>query len=490
MSLTARHDQAAVRRRSRYPRNAAAAVVGALLACGSSFLAFWLHFSFATVISLQLLLVVVAALRGSFALATAASLAGFFCLNYLFVAPLFQFTVADPRNWVSLIAFEATALLVSSLSSKAREHAAEAQLQRARSVKLYELSRAILLIDGSRSVVEQLRSLIQEIIQVDRTDLWILYDDLPCASPSVPISDPDGGAYAYGRGVDCDDPPRHFSQRMLHIGAGMIGAMTLKGWAVDELIADGVASLAAVAVERARAVRHETKAASERDSEALRTVVLDGLAHGFKTPLTAIQTASSGLLAIGELNPTQTELVTIVNDQASTLNRMATRLLQTAALDRHEIKLRKAPLLLQGLVRQLVLEQDEAVRARILVLFPPDLSPIHADAQLVEQALLQLIDNALKYSDASTPVSICATQTDGCTCVSVENFGSAIQPQEQERIFERFYRGSAETRHSQPGTGLGLSIVRKTAVAHQGQAWVESERGKTTFFFTLGKGIK
>jgi two-component system sensor histidine kinase KdpD len=485
MSLATRHDQAAVRRRSRYLRRVTLAVLGVLLACTSSLVAFWLHFSFATVISLQLLLVVVIALRGSFVLATAVSLAGFFCLNFLFVQPLFRFTVTDPRDWVSLISFELTALLVSGLSTKVREHAAEADRQRDRSLKLYELSRAILLIDGRRSVCEQLAPLIRNIIQVGDVDLWLLHED-PLGSPRAKaMGDPESAASAYQSGRSEDDESLGFSSRLLRIGTSVIGAIALKGWSTDALMADGVASLSAVAVERARAVQKETRAESERDTETLRTAVLDGLAHGFKTPLTAIQAASSGLLALNHMNPTQMELVTIIDDQASMLNTLATRLLQTAALDRKAVKLHRSEVLLASLIHQVVAEQDAVARNRIEVQEQDAPVMVWLDAPLVEQAIIQLLDNAMKYADPETPIRVVTTQREVVCCVMVESHGPPIKLTERERLFERFYRGNAESRHRQPGTGLGLSVVSKTAVAHGGRAWVDCENGLNKFFFTL-----
>ncbi len=485
MSLIVRSEEAAIRHRGFDLRNAALAALGALIACASSALAFWLHFNFATVISLQLLLVVVTALRGSFVLATTVSVAGFFCLNFLFVPPHFRLSVADAHDWVSLIAFELTALLVSGLSTKVREHAAEADRQRNRTLKLYELSRAILLIDGRRSVTAQLAELIRDIVQVEEVDLWLLHDDVPGSPRAKTMNEPDSAARAYQSGASDDDATLRLSRRLLQIGTTVIGAITLRGWATDAMMADGVASLAAVAVERARAVQKETRAESERDTEALRTAVLDGLAHGFKTPLTAIQTASSGLLALDQLNPVQTELVTIIDDQASMLNKLATRLLQTAALDRKAVKLDKTEVPLPGLIQQVIAEQEPLARDRIEVEEQADLQPVWLDARLVEQALLQLLDNALKYADQGTRIRVVVTQKNAFSCIAVESQGAPIRPAERDRIFERFYRGSAKTRHRQPGTGLGLSVVSRTALAHGGRAWVECDQGRNQFNFTL-----
>ena len=128
---------------------------------------FLLRVNLSTAGSLELILVLLVALRFGFVQATVVSVTAFWCLNFLFTAPFFTFVVADPQNWVSLVTFEVTALLVSGLSDKVRLHAAQAEDQRARAVKLYELSRAVLLIDQRRSTSDQLCGLIREIFKVN-----------------------------------------------------------------------------------------------------------------------------------------------------------------------------------------------------------------------------------------------------------------------------------------------------------------------------------
>jgi len=257
-------------------------------------------------------------------------------------------------------------------------------------------------------------------------------------------------------------------------------------------MADAVASLAAVAFERAFALQKENRAEAERNTERLRTAVLDGLAHGFKTPLTAIQTASSGLLAIDpQLTPTQAELVSIIDEQATALSRLTTRLLQTAALEAGEVRLRRSKISIVSLLEDVLEEEEETTRARVNISAPEDLTAIEVDAQMIRLALLQLIDNAAKYSVGTRMIDVTVTQDETETTIEVANGGSSIRPEEQERIFERFYRG-LEAAHGPSGTGLGLSIVKKTAEAHGGRAWVECEDDMTQFFFVIEhhKGAK
>jgi two-component system sensor histidine kinase KdpD len=446
--------------------------------------AYLLHFNLPAVGPLNLLLVVLVALRWGLAEATIVSLTAVLCLDYFFIPPIFNFTVTDPQNWVSLATFEVTALLVSGLSSKVRLHAAQAELQRMRTATLYELSRAILLIDGRTSTIEQLSTLIREFLHVEFVDLWAVNETDPTSASKQLLPQKGSALETYLEDKGSDDPQSQTSRRLLKLGTTSIGAMVLRGWETDPLLADAVASLAAVALERARAIQKESRAEAGRNTEQLRTTVLDGLAHGFKTPLTAIQTASSGLLAIGQLTETQAELVSIIDEEATMLSRLTTRLLQTAALDATEIRLRRSKISLISLLQGIVKEQQESIRARIKITAQPGVVPVEVDAQMIELALLQLIDNAVKYSTVSSTIDVAITQHEQETLIVVTNQGSSIKPEERERIFERFYR-SSDTIHGPTGTGLGLSIVKKTAEAHGGRVSVECEGDCTRFLFTM-----
>ena len=212
--------------------------------------------------------------------------------------------------------------------------------------------------------------------------------------------------------------------------------------------------------------------------------MLDGLAHGFKTPLTAIQAASSGLLAIDHMTPIQAELITLIDEQATKLAQMTTRLLQTAALESRDIRLRRSRTSIRSLIEGLIEAQDAGIRSRLKLVAPSEAISIDVDAPMMELAILQLIDNAAKYSSVGEMITVNIDQTEKETTVVVENVGPPIQEEERSRIFERFYRGEAAV-HGPSGTGLGLSVAKKTAEAHGGRVWVECTEQLTRFFFSV-----
>jgi two-component system sensor histidine kinase KdpD len=159
-------------------------------------------------------------------------------------------------------------------------------------------------------------------------------------------------------------------------------------------------------------------------------------------------------------------------------------LLKTGALEATEVCLRRAKVSLSTLLESVLEDQSAAVRSLVRISTFGILTEIEVDAQMVRVAILQLIDNAAKYSVGRDTIDVTVTQNNLETTIEVANFGCSIRPEEQERIFERFYRG-IEAVHGPSGTGLGLSIVKKTAEAHGGRAWAECNDDRTRVFFTV-----
>ena len=214
----------------------------------------------------------------------------------------------------------------------------------------------------------------------------------------------------------------------------------------------------------------------------MRTAVLDALAHAFKTPLTIIRTASSGLLVASSLSAKQTELLTLIDEQAQDLNDLASRLLGAAKLDSVDFKPQWEPVLFSSLVNAAIQSLDaQQGHGRCHVHGPAIETPVLADRKLMVTALAQLVDNALKYSVPGSPIDIGIAMGDAEVTVTVRNQGLVIAPADRERIFERFYR-AAGAEQLPAGTGLGLSIVKRIVEAHHGRVWAESDVDSGTVF--------
>jgi two-component system sensor histidine kinase KdpD len=445
----------------------------------------WVSFnfgqSFAFTGFLDLVLVVLAALYGGFWQATAVSVAAVASLNYFFIPPIFSFE-NSPSNWVALGAFEFTALVISRLSLRARLQAMEATAGRRDMERLYETSRRILLLDSSGEPGSLITSLIREIFELDAVQLFDAQsgktywsgEDLPGAERKTRDT--------YFLGADTFDPQTRSWYCVLRLGTRPVGGLALNGTEMTKLAATALASLGGIALERARALQRESRAQAARQTEQLRTAVLDALAHEFKTPLTVARTASSGLLAVGGLSELQRDLVTVIDQQASKLDHLSSRLLTAARLDSTEFRPQREPVLFSRLVGAAIQRLDqETDRTRFRVSVPSREVPIFADRELILTSLVQLVDNAIKYSEPGSPIEICFTAKDTAVVLKVRSKGLVIAPGDRERIFERFYR-APQTHHLPAGTGLGLSIVKKIVEAHHGHVWAEGETDYGTSF--------
>ncbi len=448
-----------------------------------TWLSFRLGLELATIGFLYLVIVVVTAIYRGFWIATAVSLAAAMCLNYFFVPPVFTFRVNSFEDSIALCTFEFTALVVSRLSYMSQRRAAEALAQRRDSERLYQTSRRILLLRAPGEPSGPLTSIIREVFQLDAVFLF----DATSAAMHVNGTGPQDAeartrsAYLLDRNEF--DPKTCSWYCTLQLDSRPVGGLALCGCTVSSLVASALASLCAASLERARAVERECRAEAARQSEQLRAAVLDALGHEFKTPVTTIWTASSGLLEMGGLSDLQTELVTLIDEQSERLNDLASRLLTTAKLDRGNFQPRCQPVLCSSVVQSVIrrLEPREAVE-RIRVEASPGEAPAWADFRLVGAALTQLLDNAIKYSLPDSPIEVGFESSDARATVSVRSHGALIPPSDRERIFERFYRAHA-SQDGPAGTGLGLSIVKRIAEAHQGRVWVESDPTQGTVFF-------
>jgi two-component system sensor histidine kinase KdpD len=468
--------------------------IGCAAIAAVTFVAYKLHVPLSTAGFIYLLIVVGVALAYGIWQATFISLVAVSCLNYFFIPPVLSFAVADERDWVALVSFQVCALLVSRLSSREQRMARDANYQRIQMKKLYELSRGILLFDLHTPPGPQLVQLIRRTFFAD--DVAIFDADLARLDHEGDwsIDEQQIAKTAYLTDRNEDDRDIRTTQRVIRLGSSPIGAMAIRG-EVDPLIANAVASLAAIAFERYRSYEKEARAESAKQAEQLRVAVLDALAHAFKTPLTVICTASSGLQEMGTLDKTEAELAELINQEAVNLNQLCTRLLQTAKLEASSVTLRTEPVIISRLVDDVVSGLAATLKGHPIELSIQEQdTPLEGDRELLMMILTQYLDNAAKYSAPDTPIGVVVRESNSELLLSVRSRGSIIQMQDRERVFERFYRGS-DAKQRVPGTGVGLSIVKKAAEAHQGHVWVISgEAEGTTFFLSMPKlqvgGIK
>jgi two-component system, OmpR family, sensor histidine kinase KdpD len=447
-----------------------------------TWLAFEVHLNLTATSLLQLLAVLAIALRVGFWPAALASLFANLSLNYFFVPPLFSLYIADPQNWIAVGVFELSALIVSRLSTQARQEAARAVKHEKEVQRLYEFSLELLLLTSQGTDGREIVSLIERIFNAEAVVLVDAFDERVYTTGRGNLEDLEMAAQAASvDGSEQSSPDGFMLIRVLSAGIERLGVIGLRGTTFTPGTANTLASLISIAMDHARSIEREGHAEAERKAEQLRTTVLDALAHEYKTPLTALRAAASGLLEIGRLDPIQMDLVSLIDSEVGRLNSLTTRLLQMSRLDSAKVRLRPEVVDPNELISKVLASMPEVLAGHELHI--ENLASeafVKVDLELVSMALSQLLDNAAKHSDPASPITVSVSATPIEVCLSVHNYGPFIPPDERGLIFQRFYRGLL-SKSKGAGTGIGLSISRKVAAAHHGRVWVTSgkERGNT-----------
>jgi two-component system, OmpR family, sensor histidine kinase KdpD len=428
------------------------------------------------------------AFRWGFSEAVVASIVAVGCLDYFFTQPLLHFYMEDPQDWIALACFEATFVVTSQLADRLRRYALRADERRRQVEMLYVMSREILYLDRRSMIGSKLVKLIAETFGLAGVSLWDEREAHLEIAGNRCIPEEEVRAACLHESHQ-DDMNNGRFLRVLLTGTRAVGSIGLVGasgaFTLDSRTVDAIASLSAVALERSHSFLAESSAEAARQSEQMRSAVLDGLAHAFKTPLTTIQAASSGLLEINELNTAQKELVSVIDQEALRLGNLTTQALLTARTDSREMRPQRERIPVEPFLRDLLDHWTPDLAGQLCLTSDQPASSVWADRRLLEMALSQLVDNAVKYGMPAAPILLHAGLTDTETVFSVRNAGSYIAPEERLRIFRRYYRGSG-SEYRASGTGIGLSVVKQIAELHHGRIWVESERETgTVFFFTL-----
>lgn len=437
-----------------------------------------------TTVALSYLVVILAIATGwGLIEATTASLTAVLCFNFFFLPPTRTFTVADPQNWIALVAFLLTAIITSQLSGRARQRELDATVRGRDLERLYALSRALLLSERGSAIRREIARQIADIFELESVGLYDrTADSVSWAGPANPGAFEDRLREVAMRAASIRDADGWIIVA-IQLGGAPIGSLALSNASVSDTVLNSIANLAAIGLERARADEATARAEAARQSSELRATVLDALAHDFKTPLTSMKAASSDLLSRPSLDPESRELAAIIDEDVERLDALVTDAVHMLRIDTGRFTVHRARHPLAALVAATVKQFEQRLDGHAIVQRVPADMSVEVDRLLLALALRQLLDNAVKYSPATSTITIAARDGDSVE-IDVHNSDSVIPAAEQERIFDRFFRGAHAAQV--PGTGLGLAIVQRIAQAHGGTLHVTSgvESG-TTFTLVL-----
>jgi two-component system, OmpR family, sensor histidine kinase KdpD len=443
----------------------------------------------ATTVALTFLLSILAVSTvWGMAVSVAMSVVAMLAFNYFFLPPVGAFTVADPQNWVALIAFLVVAVLASRLSTSARQQAADASARERDIERLYKFSQGLLESGNVMELLNRIPAQIVNVFEVGAAALFLADKQKVYRSgPVIPQLDTESLKAIMVREEPVFDVPNSLCFLPVRLGVRTIGTLGTSGTILPRRTLEAIGTLLAIAMEHARAVEQLGQTEAERQGEQLRTALLDAVTHALRTPLTSIKASVTNLLSNPGLVESQKhELLTIINEESDRLNRLVGEAGEMAKLDAGEVELRLEAHPIDDVISASLAHCRSSLGNRVVnVHVAENLPLVRVDVARAREALVQLIENASQYSPPEQPITITAELAGDFVVTSVADRGNGIDDPEQALIFEKFYRGR-DQRYSVDGTGMGLPIAKAIVEAHGGTMNLTSQRGQgSVFSFTL-----
>ncbi len=414
--------------------------------------------------------------------------------DFFFVPPLYKFTVTSPQDMLALLFYLIVAILTSQLMSRIRNQARATRQREARTAALYALSREIA---GAAKLDDLLPAIASKVAQIMHARVGILLPDPEQLSlkasypPEAAMTETDRAPATWawqhnqpaGQGSDTLPGARWLCWPLATASRNAIGVLALqfdspRGVMTPEQkrLLEALADQAVVAIERMRLMQEIQQAKIIAETEKLRSALLSSISHDLRTPLACILGAATSLTAYGASfdEATKRDLLFAIQEDAERLNRFVDNLLDMTRLESGALQLNRHWVEIGDIIGTALARLAKPLaKHQVVVDVEPEMPLLWVDYTLIEQALVNLLDNAAKYSAEGTTIRVIAYRSDSSIHIEVIDQGIGIPPTELENVFDKFYRIRRSDRQS-PGTGLGLSICRGFVEAHGGRIFARS----------------
>jgi two-component system sensor histidine kinase KdpD len=479
----------------------------AVVTVTASTLLAWLVFGewhLTDVVMVFLLGVVVVSMRFGYGPSLLAAVLSVVSFEFFFIPPLFSFAVADARHIVTFAVMFFVAFVISHLNKRVRDQADAARVRERNTASLYSASREIglaysreaLLAASARHAREMFRAGVAVLLPGPNEKLQVvLADDSATRASGEEVAAAAEWMWRHERAAGGEAGAATLTHPLLvplRGSRGRVGVLaflpTETSSALDaegRALLEAFAALVGSALERTM-LADEARAATLRvETEQLRNALLSSVSHDLRTPLGVVTGVTSALLERPpEDEETRQLLLKTAHGEALRLTQLVRNLLDMTRVEAGALSVRKELQPIEEVIGAALTRLEDRLRDReVGTYIPEDLPLAPFDSILIEQVLINLLENATKYTPPGTPIDVAVALRGRDVQVEVADRGPGVPEVDAERVFDKFYR--AREREG-GGVGLGLTICRGVIVAHGGRIWVEDRSGGgASFRFTL-----
>jgi len=440
----------------------------------------------AMISQLYLLPVGIGAARWGWRGGISSALVSFMTLNYFFLEPYYTFSIHRSQDLITLVIFLAVAAAISQLISQAQRSQSVAEAHQQETLRLYELNNVLIGLNTPEKILQALASQTLHAFEAGKVEILLepLEDSSSVSSQSALIALAEnllpGQALAAAPTllVPLESGPKLVGEVRIWLSPAARAGVDQR--AIQAFMLRGV-----MALERAQVAASEQKTRALAESDRLKSALLSSVSHELRTPLATIKASVSSLLGDYDLDgAVQTELLQAIEEETDHLTQLVSNLLSMSRLEAGSLKLQKRWNSLREIVDG-VLQRMHITTHRLALDVSSDLPLLPVDYVLIEQVLVNLLSNCVKYAPENSLITLRAWAQDELQALhlGIINQGPPVAEEHLEHIFDKFYRITAAEKVS--GIGLGLSICNGIVEVHGGKIWAENSPSGFTFHLTL-----
>jgi two-component system, OmpR family, sensor histidine kinase KdpD len=407
-----------------------------------------------------------------------ASVFSFLMFNYLFIPPVYTFHVAQPQDLLAVVVFLGVATLISSLIVQIQSNLEEVKTRESEAVQLYELSVDLADIKDLFEVANVLANRLASLFADSFIEVEIVHSESN-HQVRVPEEFPQNITSSPPLVIPFPTPNGQLSQIR-------IWKLENKITPEEERLLQTFAIQGALALDRVILSKNETRRQILEESDRLKTAILSSVSHELRTPLASIQATATSLFSpdLTLEQEARLELQSLLLEETDNMAQLVGNLLNMSRIEAGALKLQRqwnspAEIVDTGLQRLHRISTDNPIEIDV----PDDLPLISVDSVLIEQVIINLVRNSIKFAPAHTAIRINARLDNNALLTTVSNLGPHITAQNIEHVFEKFY--PIPGKDTRQGTGLGLSICKGIVEAHGGKIWAENLAVGVAFHFSL-----